>query len=865
MRKIKLLFAAISLILIISMLCVPMAFVGATAADDAAVKLSVNAGNGKVKVEVNGSEVHNGAGTYTADVAKGASVTLTAVVGEGEGILMFWADKYGYTVSNEDTYTFTANSDTSITAYFETVGKSTIVYRNNTDARKVLTVVARDVDSLLEEHLVKDAYKYGHTFNGWDLTVTNINDGIKAGKGAIYVDPYYEVSADKCEINVVGGKVNGSTSASVSMFTDITLTPDNKDTFVAWKDGDGNIISDKAELSVKAFKSETYTVVTAKIELAPTATLYLTPDENQVVHARTLVFAPAGTTVVSYGLLYVKNTDYTTTDMKVENVGNDNILKMASYEDPTGVLVNRFVDTDYVVARAYLTYTDGNTTATVYSSATEMHSIEDDYWVGSDGKGDIFMPDSSVGTQAGDDTAKDGFSAIHAAAGLNVAAADSYKGTNGSVIKTYKGVTASTIASLRQAYLDNGYKLYSSATMGYITSATYTRGSDLAHLYWKGTEWLKVVTSDREGTGLPTNVPTGTKAVQVIQLTGQYAYSSIQSTYTSVYETAKDKVTTAADNTSGNGMGYIIKLSDGSFIIYDGGYFADAAEVASIIGSGTVRAWVITHGHGDHTGAFLEYIYGAKNGGVKTVVNSTTTTYACNAVIERIIVAPTVTGSSDNTLSINKTMKGVVGEAQAAGIGVCYAHTGMVLDFGSVSMEILYTYEDLYMDKGDPQNWHAVYTGTCTCGKCVGDAVDESGNETSLISRVKATTGNKLSVIFLADAGHAACDRALEYYNVNNFLKSNYCQMSHHSCDNASYAIYDAVALSNYGTKWFCPSSLALYNSNKNSRNSTVLNYLYDTYRAGWNANGYNGVYFLPRNNSISVSSNPSWNTQTIG
>ena len=51
MKKTKLLFAAISLILIISMLCAPMAFVGATAADDAAVKLSVNAGNGKVNLQ----------------------------------------------------------------------------------------------------------------------------------------------------------------------------------------------------------------------------------------------------------------------------------------------------------------------------------------------------------------------------------------------------------------------------------------------------------------------------------------------------------------------------------------------------------------------------------------------------------------------------------------------------------------------------------------------------------------------------------------------------------------------------------------------------------------------------------------------
>ena len=131
-----------------------------------------------------------------------------------------------------------------------------------------------------------------------------------------------------------------------------------------------------------------------------------------------------------------------------------------------------------------------------------------------------------------------------------------------------------------------------------------------------------------------------------------------------------------------------------------------------------------------------------------------------------------------------------------------------------------------------------------------------------MVTRVKATIGNKLSVLLLADAGHAVGDRLVEYYNANNFLKSNYCQISHHSCDNISYAVYDAAALAK-ATKWFCPSSYALYSSNKTSRNSTVLNYLYNTYNAGWH-NDNKGVYFLLRNDGKSVSSNPSWNTQTL-
>ena len=65
----------------------------------------------------------------------------------------------------------------------------------------------------------------------------------------------------------------------------------------------------------------------------------------------------------------------------------------------------------------------------------------------------------------------------------------------------------------------------------------------------------------------------------------------------------------SVSDSNGNGMSIIYRLSDGSFLIYDGGNesvygllykcLKDLSEGGDII----ISAWVLTHGHGDHYGA----------------------------------------------------------------------------------------------------------------------------------------------------------------------------------------------------------------------------------------------------------------------
>lgn len=71
------------------------------------------------------------------------------------------------------------------------------------------------------------------------------------------------------------------------------------------------------------------------------------------------------------------------------------------------------------------------------------------------------------------------------------------------------------------------------------------------------------------------------------------------------------------------GMSYLFQLEDGSFLVIDGGYRRDVDArrlydcMREQAGDGnpiTIAAWILTHGHGDHTGCFMRFseLYGDK-------------------------------------------------------------------------------------------------------------------------------------------------------------------------------------------------------------------------------------------------------------
>ena len=110
----------------------------------------------------------------------------------------------------------------------------------------------------------------------------------------------------------------------------------------------------------------------------------------------------------------------------------------------------------------------------------------------------------------------------------------------------------------------------------------------------------------------------------------------------------------------------------------------------------------------------------------------------------------------------------------------------------------------------------------------------------------------------------------LEYYGANNtsYLKSDFCQLSHHTCESFTAEGYDAIAglvstntsSKNSATIWFAPCSWVRWQENSSSRNKAVHNRLKN--KIG--ATPDNGKIIL-RNGTGATSANPNNNTQSLG
>lgn len=190
------------------------------------------------------------------------------------------------------------------------------------------------------------------------------------------------------------------------------------------------------------------------------------------------------------------------------------------------------------------------------------------------------------------------------------------------------------------------------------------------------------------------------------------------------------------------GMSYIIRLEDGRFVVIDGGVndqgdvdrLYDTLCEQNVRGSTPViAAWLLTHAHGDHYDTFLKFAEKYKGRIVlETAVWNMPPAELC-AVDE---------WSRNHIVSSISTM---------AGTKVIWARTGQKLRFGSVSIDVWHTPDDLY------------------------PAYVKSQNDASVIFRLEI--GGQ-SVMFLADAEAQIANRMVARYG--SAMKSDFMQIAHH-------------------------------------------------------------------------------------
>ncbi len=217
------------------------------------------------------------------------------------------------------------------------------------------------------------------------------------------------------------------------------------------------------------------------------------------------------------------------------------------------------------------------------------------------------------------------------------------------------------------------------------------------------------------------------------------------------------------------GMGYIIRLADGSFCIIDGGMGdpdgVDADKLMNILNAQkpadaqkpVIAAWIFTHLHGDHIGVFncfsllhhddvsLERLY-------------------FNFPREEEIAASDSPYMLDDTIYRYTQFKKNLADFYAD-VPVVKLHSGNRFAVRNADFEVLYAYDDLY-----PLT-----------------IMDGGMNENSLLLKM---TVDGQSVLWTGDFAFNATDLVLAEYN--EALAADILQLAHHGM-NGTVALYSRV------------------------------------------------------------------------
>ena len=310
-----------------------------------------------------------------------------------------------------------------------------------------------------------------------------------------------------------------------------------------------------------------------------------------------------------------------------------------------------------------------------------------------------------------------------------------YTTGDGSVLRSYTGKDIEEFRTLCRFLTVQGWECLSDYTENGSVFATYRKGNELCHFYIPADRenTLRVVRSDCANLPEAPTVPDGTKETTVTQM-------QLPLTETNGYS---------------NGMGYVVRLADGSFLIFDGGYAEQADQLWQTLVKQNggeegivIRAWCLTHAHGDHYG--IQQTYASR--------------YASKVTLVRFIAAP-VNEADATDPCFNVTLPKVI--AQYAGAVLTVPHTGMVFRFCNLTLEILFTPDERLID-GKPENFDFNSSGT-----------------------VYRLSGDGDRMLFLGDVLNDVTSRLQTIWG--DHLRTNMVQVAHHGVDNSSAEFYESL------------------------------------------------------------------------
>lgn len=224
---------------------------------------------------------------------------------------------------------------------------------------------------------------------------------------------------------------------------------------------------------------------------------------------------------------------------------------------------------------------------------------------------------------------------------------------------------------------------------------------------------------------------------------------------------------------SGDSQGCMIRFADGSFMIYDGGnnnayqskqiyeallkYAPDPQRIV-------VRAWVFSHFHGDHVGAFRSFADRYKNNKVIT--------------IESFIF--NFCDTKEQTATINAAQMPAVKSAIrsfAPKATVYKCLTGQVYRFPGMDMEVLACMSDFI---------------PLVIGHETADADKEQGDGNSMSTVLRLITPEGNTCMLTGDSTNIVLDSMVDRYGAE-YLDSDIVTTPHHAHNRASYRARNAT------------------------------------------------------------------------
>ena len=316
---------------------------------------------------------------------------------------------------------------------------------------------------------------------------------------------------------------------------------------------------------------------------------------------------------------------------------------------------------------------------------------------------------------------------------------------------------------------ESNYTSYLSTleSKGYTKAAEYTVGSNKYALFQKVGEYT-VYVSYLAKVGY-----TGSARMRVfVQPFGVEYNTNSAVTSANVCDAQVWQLDVDNKNSKQNGgMSYVIRLTDGTFIVVDGGYATDA-EATNLYkvlsqnnvngGKPVITAWFITHAHNDHYGVL-------KNFAAKFASSVTVEAFYYN-LPEAAVVGEEGTLTDASIDEAELFLEKFPSAAKYSKI-----HSGMTFGFAGVSATVLGTHEDV------KQSYYKSNSLTANNFK--------DDNDTSTV--IKFTIGNQ-TLMVLGDA-RTGMSKQLEYTYPASVLKSDMVQMAHHGYTGVQDSLYEAI------------------------------------------------------------------------